>query len=63
MTDDKTIHRALVGNLQSRRQVGRPWTRWADNVRTDLRYGRLSISVVLYPLGYCNRCKYLIVFN
>jgi hypothetical protein len=37
MTDDRIVCRVLVGNLQGRRPVGRPRTRWADNVKRDLR--------------------------
>jgi hypothetical protein len=37
MTDDRIVCRVLVGNLQGRRPVGRPKTRWADNVRRDFR--------------------------
>jgi hypothetical protein len=37
MTDDRIVCRVLVGNLQGRRPVGRPRTRWTDNVRRDLR--------------------------
>jgi hypothetical protein len=42
MTDDRTVHRVLVGKLQGKRPVGRPRTRWADNVRRDLREVGLS---------------------
>jgi hypothetical protein len=37
MTDDRIVCRVLVGNLQGRWPVGRLRTRWADNVRRDLR--------------------------
>jgi hypothetical protein len=42
MTDDRTVYRVLVGNLQGKRLVGRPRTRWADNVKKDLREVGLS---------------------
>jgi hypothetical protein len=32
----------LFGDLQGKRPVGRPRTRWADNVRKDLREVGLS---------------------
>jgi hypothetical protein len=42
MTDDQTVYRVLVGNLQGKQPVGRPRTRWADNVRRDLQEVGLS---------------------
>jgi hypothetical protein len=42
MTDVRTVYRVLVGNLHGKRPVGRPRTRWADNVRKDLREVSLS---------------------
>ena len=30
-------NRALVGKLEGKRQIGRPWQRWADNIRMDLQ--------------------------
>jgi hypothetical protein len=42
MTDDRTVYRVMVGNLQGKRPVGRPRTRWADNVKKDLREVGLS---------------------
>jgi len=35
--DEKSIHTILVGKPEWKRPLGRPWRRWEDNVRLDLR--------------------------
>jgi hypothetical protein len=31
------VYRVLVGKLEGRRQFGRPWNRWEDNIKMDLQ--------------------------
>jgi hypothetical protein len=31
------IYRVLVGKLEGKRPLGRPWHRWEDNIKTDLQ--------------------------
>ena len=31
------VHRVLVGKPEGRRPLGRPWRRWDDNIKMDLR--------------------------
>ena len=31
------VYRVLVGKSEGRKPLGRPWPRWEDNIRMDLR--------------------------
>jgi hypothetical protein len=33
----RNIYRILVGNLEGKRQLGRPRCRWVDNIKMDFR--------------------------
>jgi hypothetical protein len=37
MGDERKGYRALVGQLEGKRTVGRPRRRWEDGIRIDLR--------------------------
>jgi hypothetical protein len=37
MGERRGAYRALVGNLDGRRPLGRPRRRWEDNIKMDLR--------------------------
>jgi hypothetical protein len=31
------VYRILVGELEGKRPLGRPWHRWEDNIKLDLK--------------------------
>jgi hypothetical protein len=35
--EERGVYRVLVGKPQGKRQLGRPWRRWVDNIRMDLQ--------------------------
>jgi hypothetical protein len=35
--EKRNAYRILVGNLEGKRQLGRPTPRWVDNIKMDLR--------------------------
>jgi hypothetical protein len=37
MGERRGAYRALVGKPEERRPLGRPWRRWEDNIKMDLR--------------------------
>jgi hypothetical protein len=37
MGEGKGVYRVLVGRPESKRQLERPWRRWEDNIKIDLR--------------------------
>jgi hypothetical protein len=37
MGERRGAYRALVGKTEGRRPLGRPWRRWEDNIKMDLR--------------------------
>jgi hypothetical protein len=37
MVKKRNAYRFLEGNLEGRRPLGRPRSRWEENIRTDLR--------------------------
>jgi len=37
MGEKTGVYRVLVGKLEGRRPMGRPWRRWVDNIRMDLQ--------------------------
>jgi hypothetical protein len=37
MGERRGAYRALVGKPEGRRPPGRPWRRWEDNIKMDLR--------------------------
>jgi hypothetical protein len=36
MEEGRGVYRVLVGEPEGKRQLGRPWRRWEDNIKTDL---------------------------
>jgi hypothetical protein len=37
MGEGRGVYKVLVEKPEGRRQLGRPWHRWEDNIRMDLR--------------------------
>jgi len=37
MGEERGAYRVLVGKLEEKRPLGRPWHRWVDNIRMDLQ--------------------------
>ena len=37
MGEGRGLHRVLVGKPEGKRQLGRPRTRWEDNIKMDLQ--------------------------
>jgi hypothetical protein len=37
MGETMNAYRILVGKTEGKRPQGRPWRRWVDNIRMDLR--------------------------
>jgi hypothetical protein len=37
MTEGRSVYRVLVGRLEGKRPLGRPWCKWDDNIKMDLR--------------------------
>jgi len=37
MGEERGVYRALVGKLKRKRPLGRPRSRWVDNIRMDLQ--------------------------
>ena len=37
MREGRGMHRVLVGKPEGKRQLGRPRSRWEDNIKMDLR--------------------------
>jgi len=37
MGEESGVYRVLVGKLEGRRPLGRPWHRWVDNIGMDLQ--------------------------
>ena len=37
MGEERGVYRVLVGKPEGRRLLGRPRSRWVDNIRTDLK--------------------------
>jgi hypothetical protein len=37
MGEGRGVYRVLVGEPEGKRPLGRPWRRWEDNVRMDLK--------------------------
>jgi hypothetical protein len=37
MGEKKNVHRILAGNPEGKRPLGRPRSRWMDNIKMDLR--------------------------
>jgi hypothetical protein len=33
----RNVYKILVGKPEGKRRLGRPWRRWKDNIRIDLR--------------------------
>ena len=34
--ESRGVYRVLVGKLEGKRPLGRPWYRWVDNIKVDL---------------------------
>jgi hypothetical protein len=34
---DRKVYKVLAGNPVEKRPLGRPWSRWEDGIRVDLR--------------------------
>jgi hypothetical protein len=39
MGEKRTVYRLLMGKPERKRLLGRPWRRWEDWIRMDLREG------------------------
>jgi hypothetical protein len=37
MGEGRGVYRVLVGKPEGKRQLGRPWRRWKDNIKADLQ--------------------------
>jgi hypothetical protein len=37
MGEERGAYRILVGRPEGRRPLGRPWRRWEDNIKMDIR--------------------------
>jgi hypothetical protein len=37
MGEGRGVYRVLVGRSEGKRPLGRPWRRWEDNIKIDLR--------------------------
>jgi hypothetical protein len=37
MGDGRGVYRVLVGRLKGKRPLRKPWHRWEDNIKLDLR--------------------------
>jgi len=37
MGEERGVYRVLVGKLEGKRPLGRPRSRWVDNIRMDLQ--------------------------
>ena len=37
MGEERGVYRVLVGKLEGKRPLGRPWHRWVDNIRMGLQ--------------------------
>jgi hypothetical protein len=37
MGEDRKFYKVLVGKPEGKRPLGRPWRRWRDGIRMDLR--------------------------
>ena len=51
---DPTQYRVLVGKAEGKRHLGRPWRRWEDNIRMDLREVgcvMLETGLILLKIG------------
>jgi hypothetical protein len=35
--EGRGVYRVLVGRIEGKRPLGRPWRRWEDNIKMDLR--------------------------
>ena len=38
MDQSRNAYRILVGKPEGKRPLGRPWRRWEDNIKMDLRW-------------------------
>jgi len=38
MEESRDVYRVLVWKPEGKRQHGRPWSRWEDNIKMDLQY-------------------------
>jgi hypothetical protein len=37
MGEDRNVYKVLMGKLEGKRPLGRPWCRWEDGIRMDFR--------------------------
>jgi len=37
MGERRGVYRILVGKLEGKRPLGRPWSRWKDNIKMDFQ--------------------------
>jgi hypothetical protein len=42
MGERKCVYRVLMGKAERKRQLGRPWCRWEDNITMDLQEVRFG---------------------
>jgi hypothetical protein len=40
----RDVYRVLVGRPEGKKPLGRPWHRWEDNIKMDLREIRIDVA-------------------
>jgi hypothetical protein len=45
MLEEKKLYNVLVGKREGMRPLGRPWRRWEDGIRMDLRETGLEVWI------------------
>jgi hypothetical protein len=45
MGEERKVFKVLVGKPEGKRPLGRPWRRWKDGVRMDLREIGLGVRI------------------
>jgi hypothetical protein len=44
MGEGRGVYRVLVGRPEGKRPLGRPWLRWEDNIKMDLKEIRIDVA-------------------
>ena len=59
MGEERGVYRALVGNPEGKRPLGRPRRRWVDNIRMDLQEVRCGYMDWIGLAQDRDRCRTL----